>query len=252
MKILITAGGTTEPIDRVRGISNFATGMLGKMIAEECLKNGTFDQVYFLATKTSFKPEANQKLKIIEADDVEAVRKEMLQLIQKQKVDVLVHSMAISDYQVDRILTLTDLAKLITKNQKNWTNNFEDNLNQLNSNLNEIQSINRQEKISSQIKDPILFLRPTIKIASEIKKWNSQLYYVGFKLLDHVPEKELIQIAQQAMKTNQYQLVVANDLKNIHGEKHEAYLITPNGQHQKFKTKLAIAKAIVKTIIDNQ
>ena len=35
MKILITAGGTTESIDTVRGITNFATGSLGKLTAEE-------------------------------------------------------------------------------------------------------------------------------------------------------------------------------------------------------------------------
>ncbi|HBC90535.1 MAG TPA: phosphopantothenate--cysteine ligase, partial [Lactococcus sp.] len=40
MKILITAGGTTEPIDTVRGITNFATGSLGKFTAEEFLEHG--------------------------------------------------------------------------------------------------------------------------------------------------------------------------------------------------------------------
>ncbi|MBK8156162.1 MAG: hypothetical protein IPK55_09075 [Streptococcus sp.] len=34
MKILITSGGTTEKIDSVRGITNHATGTLGKYIAE--------------------------------------------------------------------------------------------------------------------------------------------------------------------------------------------------------------------------
>lgn len=34
MKILITSGGTTEAIDSVRGITNHATGKLGKSIAD--------------------------------------------------------------------------------------------------------------------------------------------------------------------------------------------------------------------------
>ncbi|MDN6717948.1 MAG: phosphopantothenate--cysteine ligase, partial [Lactococcus lactis] len=38
MKVLITSGGTTEPIDEVRGISNFATGSLGKLAAEKFLQ----------------------------------------------------------------------------------------------------------------------------------------------------------------------------------------------------------------------
>lgn len=32
--VLITSGGTIEPIDGVRGITNFATGKLGSVIAE--------------------------------------------------------------------------------------------------------------------------------------------------------------------------------------------------------------------------
>ena len=40
MKVLITSGGTTEPIDNVRGISNFATGSLGKVTAEKFLNAG--------------------------------------------------------------------------------------------------------------------------------------------------------------------------------------------------------------------
>ena len=35
MHILITSGGTTEKIDQVRGITNFATGTLGKLLAEQ-------------------------------------------------------------------------------------------------------------------------------------------------------------------------------------------------------------------------
>ena len=34
MKTLITSGGTTEKIDSVRGITNHATGSLGKYIAK--------------------------------------------------------------------------------------------------------------------------------------------------------------------------------------------------------------------------
>jgi hypothetical protein len=40
MNILITAGGTVEPIDNVRGISNFATGRLGGMIADNLAHAG--------------------------------------------------------------------------------------------------------------------------------------------------------------------------------------------------------------------
>ncbi|MDR0317210.1 MAG: phosphopantothenate--cysteine ligase, partial [Lactococcus lactis] len=55
MKVLITSGGTTEPIDNVRGISNFATGSLGKVTAEKFLNAG--HEVYLLAGLQAKLPE---------------------------------------------------------------------------------------------------------------------------------------------------------------------------------------------------
>ena len=55
MKILITSGGTTEKIDSVRGITNHATGSLGKYIAEIFLQNG--HEVTLVTTKEAVKPQ---------------------------------------------------------------------------------------------------------------------------------------------------------------------------------------------------
>lgn len=40
MRILITAGGTSENIDSVRKITNSSSGRLGAVIAEQMLQNG--------------------------------------------------------------------------------------------------------------------------------------------------------------------------------------------------------------------
>ena len=40
MNTLITSGGTSEKIDRVRSITNHSTGQLGKIIAETFLNKG--------------------------------------------------------------------------------------------------------------------------------------------------------------------------------------------------------------------
>lgn len=39
MKILITAGGTTEKIDQVRAITNHSTGRLGQALADYLAAN---------------------------------------------------------------------------------------------------------------------------------------------------------------------------------------------------------------------
>ena len=40
MDVLVTAGGTSEPIDNVRSITNHSSGGLGKAIAESFLAAG--------------------------------------------------------------------------------------------------------------------------------------------------------------------------------------------------------------------
>ena len=49
MKILVTSGGTSEAIDRVRSITNHSTGRLGKVITETLLKAG--HQVCLITTQ---------------------------------------------------------------------------------------------------------------------------------------------------------------------------------------------------------
>ena len=62
MKILITSGGTTEKIDSVRGITNHATGTLGKYIAEAFLEKGY--QVTLVTTKEAVKPKDHPLLTV--------------------------------------------------------------------------------------------------------------------------------------------------------------------------------------------
>ena len=94
MKILITSGGTTEKIDSVRGITNHSTGHLGKKIAELFLAKG--HQVTLVTTKAAVKPEPKENLKITEITNVESLLETMEPLVKEH--DVLIHSMAVSDY----------------------------------------------------------------------------------------------------------------------------------------------------------
>ena len=105
MKILITSGGTTEKIDAVRGITNHSTGYLGKEIAELFLAKG--HQVTLVTTKTAVKPEPKENLKITEITNVDSLLKKMEPLVKEH--DVLIHSMAVSDYTP---VYMTDFAEL--------------------------------------------------------------------------------------------------------------------------------------------
>ncbi|MDM5144320.1 Coenzyme A biosynthesis bifunctional protein CoaBC [Lactococcus lactis] len=95
MKVLITSGGTTEPIDNVRGISNFATGSLGKVTAENFLNAG--HEVYLLAGLQAVLPENAALLTHIPIEGTHDLYEQMKNLV--SKMDVVIHSMAVSDYR---------------------------------------------------------------------------------------------------------------------------------------------------------
>ena len=64
MKILVTSGGTSEAIDRVRSITNHSTGHLGLVITEALIKAG--HEVCLITTSHAIKPVSHPSLKIIE------------------------------------------------------------------------------------------------------------------------------------------------------------------------------------------
>ena len=55
-------------------------------------------------------------------------------------------------------------------------------------------------------------------------------YLVGFKLLSSVPAETLIQVARQQVVSNDLDLCLANDLAELEGEQHPAWLVAREGQ----------------------
>ena len=94
MKILVTSGGTSEKVDRVRSITNHSSGKLGKIITETLLKAG--HEVCLITTLQAVKPVSHPNLTIIEIKNTA----DLLQVMKDKVTDyqVLIHSMAVSDY----------------------------------------------------------------------------------------------------------------------------------------------------------
>lgn len=224
MKILITSGGTTEKIDAVRGITNHSTGYLGKEIAELFLAKG--HHVTLVTTKTAVKPEPKENLKITEITNVESLLKKMEPLVKEH--DVLIHSMAVSDYTP---IYMTDFAEL---------EDTED-LAQF------LHKSNTESKISSASDYQVLFLKKTPKVISLVKQWNPAIQLIGFKLLVNVSKEELFKVARASLKRNKADIIVANDLSDITQDQHIAYLVDEKNE-EKVTTKSAIARALFERI----
>ena len=202
MKILVTSGGTSEAIDSVRSITNHSSGRLGKVITETLLEAG--HQVCLITTSQAVKPSAHQGLTIIEIKNTADLLQTMKDTIMDYQV--LIHSMAVSDYTpvymagFDEVQASQDLTEFLDRK-------------------------NQETKISSKDDVQVLFLKKNPKIISLVKEWNPNIHLIGFKLLVDVSREHLIQIARESLEKNQADLIVANDLTQINGEQHKAYLV---------------------------
>ena len=202
MNILITSGGTSEKIDRVRSITNHSTGQLGKIIAETFLDKG--DQVTLVTTPNAVRPAAHPNLTIVQIENVAELHKSLEPLVHTH--DVLIHAMAVSDYTpvymtgLETVAASSDMAEFLDKT-------------------------NSESKISSQDDVQVLFLKKTPKIISLIKKWNPDIRLIGFKLLVDVSDEELLKTARASLVKNQAEIIVANDLTEISNQEHKAYLV---------------------------
>ena len=169
MKILVTSGGTSEKIDRVRSITNHSSGKLGKIITETFLKAG--DEVCLITTLQAVKPLSQANLTIIEIKNTA----DLLQVMKDKVMDhqVLIHSMAVSDYTpvymagFDEVEASQDLTEFLDKK-------------------------NQETKISSKEDVQVLFLKKNPKIISLVKEWNPKIHLIGFKLLIDVSHEHLI------------------------------------------------------------
>lgn len=241
MKIIITAGGTSEYIDKVRKITNSSSGKLGSIIANNILKSNLFTDIYYIHTPKAFLPNTTissttqiHNIEIINTNDLKIA---VETLLKTEKIDWFIHSMAVSDYYVDFVTTASLLEEDL-KDNNNITNIIKDPINKLDN----------SDKLSSNEDNLVLVLKQTPKIISLIKKLSPNTHLVGFKLLENVTEDYLISIATKLMEKNNCDYVVANDLKNIKQGQHKAILIDNYQNKTYLNTKEEIAQELIKVI----
>lgn len=118
-KILITAGGTREPIDDVRFITNASTGRTGEALARYFSQIG-FDVTLDLAE--SAQVQTSDSYHVEKFDSTSSLHKILEQQLTKNQFDYVFHAAAVSDYSVDKavgkINSDQDLTLKFKKNSK--------------------------------------------------------------------------------------------------------------------------------------
>lgn len=229
-KYVITSGGISEKIDNVRKITNSSSGKLGMTIANHLLESKSDITIYYVCSKNALRP-SNKRVKIIEVVGTLDLKDKVESLLRNEKIDYFIHTMAVADYMVDYVTT-------VDKMKKSFLNNSD-------------MEVIKDTKISSYENNLVLVLRPTPKIISLIKKESPLTYLVGFKLLDGVSKKELIEVAKRLRDKNKCDLVVANDLEDIRNKEHKAYIIDKEDKVVEASDKEDIAKKLVR-MMDNE
>jgi len=226
--IIITAGGTSEKIDEVRVISNFSSGRLGMEVAKAFLGSETagVGKIYYLCDRNTIVP-SDGRVEAVRVMGAQGLLEALEKLLTTEKIDAVIHAMAVSDYTVRQVTTL-EAVRTGTENDP------EKKLG--------------AGKISSEIEDLVVILKKTPKVIGEIKKLSRDTILVGFKLLTGVPKDVLIDTGYKLMQKNGCDLVLANDLTEITEDRHVGYLISQNGDYEKLTTKKEIAKAIAKNV----
>lgn len=208
-KILITGGGTSEPIDSVRSITNFSTGKTAVGLSNHLSSNG-FDVELLLANTALIAPIEDVKVKRFTThhDLEELLRSEL----SRKKYDAVVHLAAVSDYKIDEV-------------QKGKISSSLPDLN--------LKLI------------PTVKLVHSLKEWSSNKK----VKVVAFKLTSDADMEDRLNQAYRLLEKNPLDGVVLNDLSDIQTQNeksHSGILITPEHKQLPFKTKSELYETLEK------
>jgi phosphopantothenoylcysteine decarboxylase/phosphopantothenate--cysteine ligase len=93
MRVLVTAGGTREPIDAVRYVGNRSSGLMGVAVADEAARRGAGVTLVLAAASAS--PSA--PMRVLRAESADELHR--VTLAEASEADVVVMAAAVADYR---------------------------------------------------------------------------------------------------------------------------------------------------------
>lgn len=241
--VVITAGGTVEKIDKVRTINNSSTGSLGYVIANEFSKQEDV-RVYYIYNSNIIPTGDNIiAIKINHIDELEQVVHE---LFANEKIDMFIHAMAVSDFKPVGYIEIEHYKDVLVKTMANKFLTETEVRTIVDTKMKEIVNP-LGDKLSSK-EDVAIIMERNKKIIAMIKNLSNETKLVGFKLLVDVEESVLLKVGYSMLKANDCDYVVANDLKNIEGNKHRAIVIDKNANYISLKTRYEIAEYLLQLL----
>jgi phosphopantothenoylcysteine decarboxylase/phosphopantothenate--cysteine ligase len=210
-KILITAGGTSEPIDPVRVLTNTSTGETGVQIAQS-LKKAGFDVSLLLAQSSTALSSFDSDMKVSRFSDFNSLHELIKKELSSHDYQTVIHAAAVSDYSIAQVESL--------KGEK----------------ISNHQKIHSGEGIK-------IALKPNPKIVNSLREFsrNKDICVISFKLTTTGEAPHL--------KAYDSDFIVHNDLAGISRgtDRHEGSIYSKSGQViSRFDSKSDLNLAIQK------
>ena len=179
LRVLVTSGGTSEPIDGVRVLTNSSTGATGGLIADQLVRGG-HDVVLLRATQAK---QVGAHVRQETFDTFAALDAALERWLTTEHFDAVIHAAAVSDFSVHAI-EIDGTAQMPGK-----------------------------AKLSSDAA-PLLRLRRNPKLLDLIRprSRNPAVRVVAFKLTQGAATHEVRHAVEALLKTGAADLVVHNDL----------------------------------------
>lgn len=177
LRVVITSGGTAEPIDGVRVLSNTSTGFTGALIARHFARCG--HEVLLLRAATAVAvPSVQEEIFQTHAD----LDRALTEVLGGERVDVVIHAAAVSDFAVAGVEV-------------------------------DGKEVAVGQKLDSRA-SPVLRLKPQAKIVATLRSRsrNAAVKVVAFKLTDHASEAATERAVAALVAEADADFVVHNDL----------------------------------------
>ncbi|MFO0847372.1 MAG: phosphopantothenoylcysteine decarboxylase [Gemmataceae bacterium] len=210
MRVLVTAGNTQTPIDRVRCITNVFSGRTGGRVAVEAYRRGHAvtlltshpEVVADLAPGERYDPARWTVRPYRTYDDLHAG---MAALIPTGGFDAVIHAAAVSDYATAGVYAPAAAARFDPKGLR-----FESGGGP------QLADVGAG-KVKSHHGEVWLRLVPTVKLVDLVRReWGFAGVLVKFKLEVGVSDPELLAVAERSRQASAADVMVANTLDGMH------------------------------------
>jgi phosphopantothenoylcysteine synthetase/decarboxylase len=221
MNILVTAGNTLVPIDRVRCITNVFTGRTGATIARCAWEHGHSVTLLSSHPEAVDNPPDSERWAMLRYCTFEDLQNLLRDMVMREKLNAVVHCAAVSDYLAGGSYAPAEGTHFRPESGR-WDSDSSAGPKMIDRTAGKVKS-----------DEPELWLRlvRAPKLIDCVRRdWGFRGLLVKFKLEVGVSDEQLLAVAERSRQHSAADLMVANTLE---GASEWAFLGPLDGQYQR-------------------